>query len=140
MKVEIAKIKKIAAIKDNELKDKEDKKASSSENPGWVTNQDSALLRPKDYKALQKELSTLKSQVNEAEAEKKLLKASAEKYERRAKYTLEKFQEIKAKEMQLIQLGEDKAKGELNLMESKYKKKLEKLNIKAKALEEENNA
>jgi len=78
--------------------------------------------------------------LNEAEAEKKLLKASAEKYERRAKYTLEKFQEIKAKEMQLIQLGEDKAKGDLNLMESKYKKKLEKLGIKVKALEEENNA
>lgn len=42
--------------------------------------------------------------------------------------------------MQLIQLGEDKAKGDLNLMESKYKKKLEKLSIKVKALEEENNA
>ena len=42
--------------------------------------------------------------------------------------------------MQLIQLGEDKAKGDLNLMESKYKKKLEKLSIKFKALEEENNA
>ena len=78
--------------------------------------------------------------MNEAEAEKKLLKESADKYERRAKYTLEKFQEIKAKEMQLIQLGEDKAKGELNLMESKYKKKIEKLSTKAKALEEENNA
>jgi hypothetical protein len=61
--VEIAKIRKIAAIKELEAKEKDDKKplkASSSENPGWVTNQDSALLRPKDYKALQKELSTFK--------------------------------------------------------------------------------
>jgi len=44
--------------------------------------------------------------LNEAEEEKRLLKASSDKYERRAKYTLEKFNEIKAKEMQLIQMGE----------------------------------
>jgi len=64
LKVEIAKIRKIAHMKELEAREKEDKKASyhpsSSENPGWVTNQDSALLRPKDYKALQKELSVLK--------------------------------------------------------------------------------
>jgi hypothetical protein len=39
---------------------------------------------------------------NEAEEEKRLLKANADKYKRRAEYTLEKFKEIKAKEMQLI--------------------------------------
>ena len=69
-----------------------------------------------------------------------MLRAKADKYERRAHYTLEKFKEIKEKEMQLIQLGEDKVKGELNLMETKYKKKVEKLGLKLKTLEDENNA
>jgi len=37
--------------------------------------------------------------MNEFTEERVILKANADKYERRAKYTLEKFQEIKAKEM-----------------------------------------
>jgi len=65
--------------------------------------------------------------LNDSEEEKRLHKATSEKYERRAKYTLEKFNEIKAKEMQLIQLGENKMKGEAHLVETKYKKKVEKL-------------
>lgn len=36
---------------------------------------------------------------NESEEEKRLAKAQAEKYKRRAEYTLEKFNEIKAKEL-----------------------------------------
>ena len=47
-------------------------------------------------------MSELKQQVNEAEEERKMLRAKADKYERRANYTLEKFKEIKEKEMQLI--------------------------------------
>jgi len=45
------------------------------------------------------------------------LKATADKYERRAKYAVEKFQEIKAKEMQLISVGEQKVKGDIHLLE-----------------------
>ena len=37
-------------------------------------------------------------------------------------------------------MGEDKMKGEVHLVETKYKKKLEKLNQKVKAQEEENNS
>lgn len=95
LKVEIMKIKKLAAIKNTEAKADGHKK----ENPGWVTNQDANLIRPKDYESLKDEMSELKQQLNDAEEEKRLLKANADKYERRAKYTLEKFQEIKAKEM-----------------------------------------
>lgn len=76
--------------------------------------------------------------VNEVEEEKKLHKANSLKYERRAKYTLDKFNEIKAKEMQLIQMGEEKVRGEINLIETKYKKKIATLNEKMKKLEEEN--
>ena len=128
LKVEIMKIKKIAAIKNAEAKGEIQKK----ENPGWVTNQDSNLVRPKDYQALKDELSELKQQLNDSEEEKRLHKANADKYERRARYTLEKFQEIKAKEMQLIQMGEDKMKGEVHLVETKFKKKIEKLSQKVK--------
>lgn len=56
-------------------------------------------MRPKDAKKLQDELVALKQTLNDIEEEKKILKANSEKYQRRAKYTLEKFKEIKAKEM-----------------------------------------
>jgi len=132
LKVEILKIKKLAALKDQ----KDEQKV----NPAWVTNQDANLIQPKDHKALKEDLIFLKEALNKAEEEKKILKANADKYERRAKYTLEKFQEIKAKELQLIQIGEDKMKGSANLVEQKYKKKLEKVNSRLKELEDENNA
>ena len=87
-------------------------------------------MRPKDSKNLQEEIVELRKALNELSDERVVLKASADKYERRAKYTLEKFQEIKAKEMQLIQLGEEKMKGEANLVETKYKRKLAVVNSK----------
>jgi predicted RNase H-like nuclease (RuvC/YqgF family) len=92
------KIKKIAAQGNNTFK--------TTENPAWVNNLDSNLMRPRDATSLQEEITELRHHINNLDEEKKNLKANAEKYERRAKYTLEKFREIKAKEMQLIQLGE----------------------------------
>ena len=68
----------------------------------WINNNDSNLLRGKDAKSLQEEVNWLREQVNEFQEEKKILIANAHKYERRAKYTLEKFNEIKTKEMNLI--------------------------------------
>ena len=91
LRVEIMKIKKIAAIKDEKL--------AVVKIPGWVTNQDSNLMNPKDTKALREDISFLKETLNKCEEQNKLLKANSDKYERRAKYTLEKFKEIKAKEM-----------------------------------------
>lgn len=71
----------------------------------WMTNKDSNLMRPKDIGNLQDEIVELKRIINERDEENKLLKANAEKYERRAIYTLEKFNELKKKEKALIELG-----------------------------------
>lgn len=60
------------------------------------------MIRGKDAKALQEEINMLKEQLVDYESEKKILVANAKKYEARAKYTLDKFNEIKEKEMQLI--------------------------------------
>ena len=94
LKVEIQKIKRFAGIT-------KQKGPAAKDNapPAWATNQDSNLMRPKDAKKLQDEIVALKQTLNDLEEEKKLLKANCEKYQRRAKYTLEKFNEIKAKEM-----------------------------------------
>lgn len=94
LKVEIQKIKRLAGIT-------KQKGPAAKDNapPVWATNQDSNLMRPKDAKKLQDEIVALKQTLNDLEEEKKLLKANSDKYERRAKYTLEKFKEIKAKEM-----------------------------------------
>ena len=89
-------------------------------------------------KNLQEDNIVLKQKVNILEEEKKTLKAQAEKYERRAKYTIEKFHEIKAKEMQLIAVGEQKMVGEVHLTEQKYRKKLDKLKEKVTQLEKDN--
>tara|TARA_B110000285_G_C14901177_1_gene503343 strand:- start:386 stop:532 length:147 start_codon:yes stop_codon:yes gene_type:complete len=48
-------------------------------------------MRPKDSKNLQEEIVELRKSLNELSEERVILKASADKYERRAKYTLEKF-------------------------------------------------
>ena len=85
------KIKKIAAQGTNTVK--------AAENPAWVNNLDSNLMRPRDAKNLQEEITELHHHINSLEEENKLLKVNSEKYERRAKYTLEKFKEIKAKEL-----------------------------------------
>jgi predicted ribosome quality control (RQC) complex YloA/Tae2 family protein len=85
-------------------------------------------MRPRDAQNLQEEITELRHHINSLEEEKKLLKANSDKYERRAKYTLEKFHEIKAKELQLIQMGEQKMIGQANLIETKYKKKVAALN------------
>ena len=55
------------------------------------------------------------------------------------KYTIEKFNEIKEKEMQLIQMGEDKVRSEINLTDGKLKKKIEQQKEKIKKLELEGN-
>ena len=94
LKVEIQKIKKLAAQK--EPRSPKQKEAAPKPLDTLLNGQ------PKDEKTLREEIAFLRQVVNEAEEEKKLLKANSLKYERRAKYTLEKFNEIKAKEMQLI--------------------------------------
>jgi hypothetical protein len=85
------KIKKIAA--------QGTEKAKAPENPAWMNYQDSNLMRPRDATNLQEEITQLRHVINDLDEEKKLLKANSDKYERRAKYTLEKFQEIKSKEL-----------------------------------------
>lgn len=57
----------------------------------WMTNKDSNLMRPKDIGNLQDEIVELKRIINERDEENKVLKASADKYERRSKYIQEKF-------------------------------------------------
>ena len=104
-------------------------------NVDWTKNEN----KGKDIDSLREECSWLKQMLNETEEEKRILKASAEKYERRAKYTLEKFNEIKAKEMELIQIGEAKMKGEIHIQADKFKKKLQKVEAKLKEVQEENN-
>lgn len=54
--------------------------AKNETNPGWVTNQDSNLIRPKDYETLMKEISNLKVMLNESEEDRKLHKANSDKY------------------------------------------------------------
>jgi len=127
------KIKKIAGMSKNDIN-----QVQKDGQPKWMTHQDSNLMRPKDIKNLQDEIIELRKAMNEFNEERVILKANADKYERRAKYTLEKFQEIKAKEMQLIQMGEQKVKGENSLIEMKYKKKVAALNSKISSLTEEN--
>ena len=128
LKVEIMKIKKLA---------KQSKPENAPPyNVDWTKNEN----KGKDEEALKEECSWLKQMLNQAEEDKRLLKATSEKYERRARYTLDKFNEIKAKEMHLIQLGENKMKGEAHLVETKYKKKLEKITTKLKEVEAENNS
>jgi len=68
----------------------------------WMNNKDSNLMRPKDYGNLQDELIEVKRLINERDEDNRLLKANADKYERRYKYILGKFEEIKKKENQLI--------------------------------------
>jgi len=135
LKVEIMKIKKMAAQRQVPAGGM----TKSNKPPEWATTQDPNHPK-KDRKTLEDEHSWLKQMYNESEEEKRILKANAEKYKKRAEYTLEKFNEIKAKEMQLIQMGEDKVKGDNHLLEAKYKKKIEKQLDKIKKLEEENNA
>jgi polyhydroxyalkanoate synthesis regulator phasin len=62
-----------------------------AETPAWATHQDANLMRPKDAKNLQEEITELRQKLNTIEEEKKLLKANSDKYERRAKYTMDKF-------------------------------------------------
>ena len=132
LKVEIMKIKKLAAQKGVQVKPGEKNTVS------WVNNNDSNLLRGKDAKSLQEEVNSLREMVNGFQEEKKILIANAQKYERRAKYTLQKFNEIKDKELQLIQHGEDKVKGDVFMVEGKFKKKIETLNDKVKELTDQN--
>ena len=74
---------------------------------------------------MQREIGYLKELLLESEQQKRELKAARDKYERRAKYTVEKFNEIKQKELQLIQMGEDRVRSEVNLGESKLKRKVD---------------
>lgn len=78
------KIKKLAGIAKNDIN-------HPKSNPQWMNHQDANLMRPKDSKNLQEEIVELRKTLNELQEERVILKANADKYERRAKYTLEKF-------------------------------------------------
>jgi len=60
-------------------------------SPAWFKEQSSTLLKPHDQKRLQDDNILLKQRLNILEEEKKSLKAQADKYKRRAEYTVEKF-------------------------------------------------
>lgn len=60
------------------------------------------MLRPKDQIRLQEEIVEIRKQLNKSEEDVQKYKVDAEKYKKRAKYTVDKFQQIKQKEMQFI--------------------------------------
>lgn len=67
--------------------------------------------------------------------ENKQLKQKCVKYEKRAKYAVDKFFELKKKEMQLISFGEQRIKSQMGGQEDKLKKTIEKLKKKITQLE-----
>lgn len=125
LKVEIAKIKRMAAAQRKSGTGAAQGRGADANSVSTIEKHLLPASQARDAEELRKENGWLKEMLNEAEEEKKLLKAAKDKYERRARYTLEKFNEIKAKEMHLIQMGEDKVRGEINLINAKYKQKLE---------------
>lgn len=116
LQVEIRRIKKLAA---------QQTQTAPKPHTSVLVAKDPDSLPVRDSIELQKEIGHLKELLLESEQQKRELKAARDKYERRAKYTIEKFNEIKQKEMQLIQMGEDKVRSEVNLNESKLRRKVE---------------
>ena len=92
-------------------------------------------MRAKDEKALQEELNKVRQALNEAEEANKLLKLQCVKYEKRAKYAVSKFFEIKRKELQLIQYGEEKGKSKMLGDQEKWRKQAIQLKERVRELE-----
>lgn len=147
LKVEIAKIKKFAAQRDKTLGGEKDLGSTQGTKITTahkkfpldaINNNDFSGNEPKDMIDLKREIIALKELLREQEEDRKVLRAARDKYEKRFKYTLDKFNQIKEKEMMLIQMGEEKVKGEIKLVEQKYKKKVESLSDQIKQLMDEN--
>lgn len=112
--------------------------ARKREDPEWMSKQDANSLKPVDPVQLQIDLTKFKKKCHQLEEDNRTLKAERDKHEKRVKYTVEKFNEIKAKEQTLIMMGEqiceNKLKTNFKLAEAKYKKKIEALTMEIKVL------
>lgn len=76
--------------------------------------------------------------IMKVQEDNKQLGLKCAKYEKRAKYAVDKFFELKKKEMQLISFGEQRVKSQMMGNEDKLKKNIETLKAKIKKLEAAN--
>ena len=109
-----------------------------AQRDSWVNKQDPNLLKPKDEEELKEEVKTLKKELHKVSEANIQLKLKCAKYEKKAKYAVDKFFELKKKEMQLISFGEQRVRSQMIGGDDKHKKTVETLKAKVKKLEQAN--
>ena len=113
-KVELAKVRKLAATSITQArKDAGLSPSKPTQRDSWVNKADACLMKPRDEISLKDELKALKLTLTDMQEKNKALQQKCARYEKRAKYAVEKFFEIKKKEMQLISFGEERVRSQM---------------------------